>query len=243
MRKNRGRLPAAGNRSLKCNISFGLLIFVKNVTAVPVKKTQRRSFATTVFMKHAVILAHPNRNSFNGAIAACYAKAVSARGHTSQLRDLYEMNFDPCLKAAEIPGPQGFAPGRDVVAERDRLKDADVFAFVYPLWLNAQPAILKGYIERVFGMDFAYGRQGGGSVPLLTGRKIISFTSSGAPTDWVKQTGAWDAMRKLFDEHIAALCGFEIVDHIHFGGIVPGIRTDAVERCYETVRQSVERYF
>jgi NAD(P)H dehydrogenase (quinone) len=206
-------------------------------------KAQRRSFAATVFMKHAVILAHPKRNSFNSSIAACYAEAATARGHTSQLRDLYDMSFDPCLKAAEIPGPQGFVPGQDVIAERELLKDAGVFALVYPLWLNAQPAILKGYIERVFGMGFAYGRQGGGSVPLLAGRKMISFTSSGAPIEWVKRTGAWDAMRKLFDEHIAALCGFEIVDHIHFGGIVPGIRTDAVERCFETVRLSVKRYF
>lgn len=194
-------------------------------------------------MKHTIVLAHPKKGSFNAVIADAYAKAAAARGHACELRDLYEMGFDPCLTAAEIPGPQGFSPREDVIAERDRLKDTDVFVFVYPLWLNAQPAILKGYIERVFGMGFAYGRQGGGSIPLLTGRKMISFTSSGAPTEWVKQTGAWDAMRKLFDEHIAALCGFDVLDHVHFGGIVSGIRKDAVERCCETVSQVVARHF
>lgn len=194
-------------------------------------------------MKHAIILAHPRKDSFNATIADTYAKAAGARGQRCELRDLYGMQFDPCMPAAEIPGPQGFSPREDVVEERAKLASIDIFAFVYPLWLNAQPAILKGYVERVFGMGFAYGRQGGGSVPLLTGRKMISFTSSGAPTEWVKQTGAWEAIRKLYDEHIAALCGFEVLDHIHFGGILPGTRKDAVERCCETVRQSISRHF
>ena len=194
-------------------------------------------------MKHTILLAHPRKNSFTALVADTYAKATSARGHTCELRDLYEMGFDPCLTSAEIPGPQGFSPREDVIAERDRLQDTDVFAFIYPLWLNAQPAILKGYIERVFGIGFAYGRQGGASVPLLTGRKMISFTSSGAPTEWVKQTGAWEAIGKLFDDHIAALCGFEVLDHIHFGAIVPGIRKDAVEHCCEAVQRVVARHF
>lgn len=194
-------------------------------------------------MKHAIVLAHPKKDSFNATIADAYAKAIASRGHASQLRDLYEIGFDPCLTAAEIPGPQGFSPREDIIAERSLLGDTDVFAFIYPLWLNAQPAILKGYMERVFGMGFAYGRRGGGSVPLLAGRKMISFTSSGAPTEWIRQTGAWDAMRKLFDEHIAALCGFEIIDHIHFGGVVPGMRKDAVERCCENVKRAVDAHF
>lgn len=123
------------------------------------------------------------------------------------------------------------------------LADVQVFAFVYPLWLNTPPAILKGYWERVFGLGFAYGSRSGDNVPLLEGRKMVSFTSSGAPTEWVKSTGAWDAMRTLFDQHLAALCGLQIVDHIHFGGIVPGIRKDAVERQLETVASFVESHF
>ena len=194
-------------------------------------------------MKHAVIFAHPKKDSFTAAIAASYRNAAMLHGHDVIVRDLYDMKFNPCLATDEIPGPTGFLPRADIVMERHRLSEVDIFTFVYPLWLNAPPAILKGYMERIFGMGFAYGRKGGGNEPLLTGRKMLSFTSSGAPIDWVKKTGAWDAVRNLFDEHFAAVCGFKIVDHVHFGSIVPGIRQDVVERHCQTVRDTVSAHF
>lgn len=119
----------------------------------------------------------------------------------------------------------------------------NVFAFVYPFWLNTQPAMMKGYIERVFGLGFAYGVTGAGNVPLLRSRKMISFTSSGAPTDWVVSTGSFEAARKLFDEYFAAVCGLEVVDHVHFGGLVPGIRADVVSRHLDHVRDVVAKHF
>ncbi len=194
-------------------------------------------------MKHAVILAHPNPHSFNATIAGAYIKAAAARGHEARLHDLYAMDFDPRLKASEIPGAKGFAPGPDVLAERETLGPADVFVFVYPFWINAAPAILKGYMERVFGMGFAYRPGQGGIEPLLKGRKMLSFTSSGAPLDWVKQTGAWDAEKKLFDEHASLITGLTVLDHIHFGNVVPGMRADVVERHVAEVEKTVAKYF
>lgn len=194
-------------------------------------------------MKHAVIVAHPNPESFTLSVARTYCEAVTAKGHEPLLRDLYAMDFDPRLKADEIAGSKAFAPAEDVKAERERLKDVDVFAFIYPFWINAPPAILKGYIDRIFGMGFAYAPGKEGNKPQLAGRKMISFTSSGAPTEWVHRTGAWDAERTLFDQHIAALSGLSILDHVHFGGIVPGIRADVVERHFASVRATVAKYF
>jgi NAD(P)H dehydrogenase (quinone) len=194
-------------------------------------------------MKHAIVAAHPNAESFTISVARAYREAVAALGQTSVERDLYRMNFDPRLSAGEIPGAKGFAPRPDVEAERALLRDADVFAFVYPLWLNAPPAILKGYLERVFGYGFAYGRGGGGNAPLLAPRKMISFTSSGAPQEWIAQKGAWEAIRTLFDHHFADVCGLEVVDHIHFGRIAPGIREDVVARHLRVVRAAVSVHF
>ncbi|MGB8363432.1 MAG: NAD(P)H-dependent oxidoreductase [Rhizomicrobium sp.] len=194
-------------------------------------------------MKHAIIVAHPNPASFTLSVARAYEAAITAAGHSAVMRDLYAMQFDPRLAADEIPGAKGFAPHDDVKTERKLLFDVNVFAFVYPLWLNAPPAILKGYLDRVFGMGFAYGPVGGGTQQFLTGRTMISFTSSGAPEEWVKKTGAWDALRKLFDEHFAAVCGLDILDHVHFGGVVPGMRPDAVERLLEEMRAAVARHF
>ena len=193
-------------------------------------------------MKHAVIVAHPNASSFTMSVAKAYCEEVGRLGQSVLLRDLYRMNFAPCLEAGEIPKPAGFSPGQDVVAERELLATVNIFAFVYPLWMNAQPAMMKGYIDRVFGMGFAFGPGGiGGNVPLLKSRKMISFTSSGAPTHWVVSTGSWNAIQKLFDEHFAAVCGLELLGHVHFGDIKPLTRKDAVEKELMRVREEVRR--
>ncbi len=194
-------------------------------------------------MKHAVIVAHPNPDSFTASLAAAYREAGLAAGHEVLYRDLYAMGFDPRLSESEIPWSKQFALKDDVIAERGLLNDVDVFAFFYPIWLNAPPAILKGYLERIFGLGFAYRREGAGNAPLLKGRRMISFTASGAPTEWVIQSGAWAAMRTLFDSHFAAVCGLEVVDHLHFGGIHPGIRADSVEGDRDAVRTTFARHF
>jgi NAD(P)H dehydrogenase (quinone) len=194
-------------------------------------------------MKHAAVVAHPNQDSFVMTVAGAYRDAVLARKQDVVFKDLYREKFDPCLQADELPWASSFTTHSDVAAERDALRDAGVFALFYPLWLNAPPAMLKGYLERVFGFGFAYGRGRSGNEPLLRGRKLISFTSSGAPTEWVIQSGAWQAVRTLFDAHFAAVCGMEVVDHVHFGGIVPGTRAEMVAKHVETVRQKVAEHF
>ena len=194
-------------------------------------------------MKHALIVSHPNEKSFTLSMAAAYGEALQALGDEVLLRDLYSMGFDPRLAADEIPGPGGFTPHADVMEERALLQDVDAFAFFYPVWFNAPPAMLKGYIDRVFGMGFGYGMGPDGNAPLLTGKRMISFTSSGAPKSWLVETGAWDAMRKLFDEHVAGVCGLAVVDHLHFGAIAPNITADAVKSCASEVRAAAARHF
>lgn len=190
-------------------------------------------------MKHAVIVAHPNPASLVSSIAGGYADAVKSAGHTAILRDLYAIGFDPCLKREEIPRPEGFHAGAEIDAERTLLSDVDVFAFVYPIWFNAPPAILSGYLQRVFGMGFGYGPiQQGGNVPLLRGRKLISFSTSGAPKEWFESEGGWQALQNLFDKHFAAVCGMDVIGHTHFGGISVQMRKDAAHRILEDTKQA-----
>jgi NAD(P)H dehydrogenase (quinone) len=194
-------------------------------------------------MKHAIIVAHPNLDSFNLTMARAYQAAVERSGGQAVLRDLYRMGFDPRLADGEIPRPSGFAPAEDVKAERTLIGDAQVFTFVYPLWFNSPPAMLKGYIDRVFGMGFGFGPGADGNEPLLRGRMMLSITSSGAPKSWVVETGAWDAMRKLHDEHVGAVCGLAVVDHLHFGEIAAGITPEAIEACEDQVKTMFRSHF
>lgn len=194
-------------------------------------------------MKHVIILAHPSIHSFNGTLAAAYSTAAKLLADQVVLRDLYRLDFKPVLQASELPFGPDFHPGSDVVAERATIGDADAYVLIYPLWLNAPPAMMKGYLERVFGYGFAYGTEGRGSEPLLAGKRLISITTSGAPTHWVQETGAFDAIRALFDRHFAEVCGLTLVDHLHFGSIVPGIRDDAVQRMTNEVAGAVRKHF
>jgi NAD(P)H dehydrogenase (quinone) len=194
-------------------------------------------------MKHAVIVAHPNPQAYTHAVAGAYAKAVSALGDTAVLRDLYAMDFDPRLPACELPGAKDYAVRADVTAERAALADVDVFVLVYPFWFNAAPAILKGYLDRVFGLGFGYTPVFGGSEPALTGRRLLSLTSSGAPDRWVEETGALSALRQHFDGHLASVCGLSVLDHFHVGGIVPDITAEAVEAALAEVADIATRLF
>ncbi|HEX7759304.1 MAG TPA: NAD(P)H-dependent oxidoreductase [Caulobacteraceae bacterium] len=194
-------------------------------------------------MKHTIILAHPNPQSFNAAVARVYAETVRSFGAEAEVRDLYQMGFDPRLRADELPWAEDAHPRADVIAERERLADTRAFVFVYPLWFNAPPAILKGYVDRVFGMGFGYGPAAGGSEPLLRGRLLLSLTSSGAPDRWVEETGAVKALRHAFDDHVAEVCGLSVLDHVHFGGLTPGIRPDVIEGMLNQVGEVARRHF
>jgi NAD(P)H dehydrogenase (quinone) len=194
-------------------------------------------------MKHSVIVAHPSGSSFNISVARAYADAARVLGQEVVVRDLYRINFAPCLMEDELPFAPNHRPRHDVVAERLLLSGVQVFAFVYPFWFNAPPAILKGYIDRVFGAGFGYAPARAGSEPLLKHRKMITFSSSGAPDHWVVNTGAYEAARRIFDEHFSTVCGLQLLDHIHFGGIVGGIRSDAVAQKLAIVASTVARHF
>ena len=99
------------------------------------------------------------------------------------------------------------------------------------------------FMERVFGFGFAYGAEGRSYNPLLTGRKLISFSSSGAPADWLEQSGSLEAVRTLFDRYFAGLCGMTVLDHVHFGNITPGASAYFVQARLDDVGRVVNRHF
>lgn len=192
-------------------------------------------------VKHAVILAHPKAGSFCASIARTCVDALTARGDTATLHDLYAMDFDPRLKADEIPVDIGFKPAADVMAERARLADVDCFIFVYPFWFNAPPAILKGYVDRVFSMGFGYEPGFGGTEPLLSGKQLLSFSTSGAPDHWVNSTGSLKTLMAGFDLHVGAVCGLRVLDHVHFGGIVANLTEEAAQAMLKDVKTALTR--
>ena len=195
-------------------------------------------------MKHAIILAHPEPDSFNASVAKTYAQAIRVRGHDAIVRDLYAIGFDPCLKANERPDKPGQVIAPDVAAERALIADADVFVLIYPIWFGSTPAILKGYIERVFNQGFAFdGFQVGQMRPLLTGRRLLSFTSSGATNAWLDEAGLRLSLRYVIDGYLSRIFGLELIEHIHFPSFSPGLDERWVLENLALVRAKAAEHF
>jgi NAD(P)H dehydrogenase (quinone) len=203
-----------------------------------------RNRSEEIVVKHAVIVGHPRQDSFTMSVAQAYAAAAEGLGHDVVSRDLYRLAFDPCLKDGEIPRPAGFSAAEDVRIERGLIADADVFVLIYPLWFYLPPAVVVGYVQRIFGMGFGYGPvHAGGNQPLLAGRRLISFTSSGAPSDWVASEGAGAALSLLLDKHLAGVCGLTVLDHLHFGSVLNSSPAKQIEAHLADVSTAVRRLF
>jgi NAD(P)H dehydrogenase (quinone) len=123
-------------------------------------------------MKTLIIHAHPEQNSFCSALKDTAVKFFKEKGEV-MVSDLYRMNFNPIggvhdfkalqnnsyfkYQAEQVNAFQNNLFADDVQAEMDKFLAADLVIFNFPLWWFGLPAILKGWVDRVFAMGFAYG--------------------------------------------------------------------------------------
>jgi NAD(P)H dehydrogenase (quinone) len=105
------------------------------------------------------------------------------------------------------------------------------------------PAIMKGYIDRVFARGFAYESRQGVVHGLLTGRKCVIVTLSGSPLPVLAGTGRWDALTMLQDTHVFRAVGFELLEHVHFDHIEHGLPATAVNEHLARVRHCAHQHF
>lgn len=182
-------------------------------------------------VKHAVILAHPDPDSFNASIAEAYCWAVRDHGHVPVLRDLYALHFDPILRQDERPNREPFQPATDVEAELTAIDGASVFTLVYPIWFGTPPAMLKGYVERVLGAGVTpHEVRDRHWHPLLSGKRLLSFSTSAMSTPWLAGQDQSLALRTVFDDYLAHAFSMARPDHFHFGSISANLPPADVDR-------------
>ena len=164
-------------------------------------------------MKYLIVYAHPDPNSFNHAVLGAVERRLKETGCRYDVRDLYALGFDPVLAREELtPGGAKDATG-DAERERKHIAEADALIFIYPVWWFAMPAIMKGYVDRVFSEGFAFVSEGGRLRGLLGGKKAFIISTTGAPREILSRMGYLDAMSKTTDTGIFEFCGMEIVEH------------------------------
>lgn len=149
-------------------------------------------------MKALVLFAHPCPESFGAALHAQVVDTLRSRGWDVDDCDLNAEGFQPVLTEAERRGYHDEAaniePVRDYV---DRLRAAEALIFSFPVWNFGYPAILKGFLDRVFLPGVSFKLVDGKVEPNLTHiRKLAAITTYGGTR--LRAWGAGDPPRKHF---------------------------------------------
>ena len=167
-------------------------------------------------MKYLIVYAHPNPESFNHAVLERVEKVLEDAGQSYEVRDLYALKFNPALDRKDLDLLLEGKTEKKVEDEQRCIKESDVLIFIYPIWWFGMPAIMKGYIDRVFAQDFAFAIEGDRLTGLLKGKKVAIINTTGAPRDLLVRMGYEDAMEKTADIGIFEFCGMEVAAHKYF---------------------------
>ncbi|MEM9968346.1 MAG: NAD(P)H-dependent oxidoreductase [Pseudomonadota bacterium] len=178
------------------------------------------------------VLDHPNPASFSAAAAARFIAGVEAAGHTAELANLNAEGFDPRWTLADVEG----SPQADLEAERARIARADALCLVFPLFWWGMPAMMKGWVDRVWGWGWAYDQLDDREQSLQPKRPGVLLIPAGARSDEMEAEGYAAALETswmqgtfgyfgLAPRRIEFLCGSQ--------GSAPR-RAALLDRCYQT---------
>ena len=135
-------------------------------------------------MKVLVVYSHPRRHSFCGAVLDHFVSGLEEAGHQAEIADLHREGFDPRMSEADEPDWND--PDKrysDVVlAEQARIERNEALAFVFPVWWWSLPAMLKGWIDRVWNNGWAYGLH-----QLPHSRALLMATASASAATYQRQ--------------------------------------------------------
>ena len=184
-------------------------------------------------MKHLIIYSHPNLKSFNYAIAEFFSKTLEEGGHEIEIRDLYEMRFNPVLSANDFELMNKGMYADDVLKEQEFVRWADVITFIFPIWWNSAPAITRGYVDRVFSVGFAYTEDMKG---LLPEKKILIVCTLNAPEYVSEKTGAFKAMDFTLGQSLASFCGMTLIGQKYFSSVA-SVSNDERKQMLEEVKK------
>ncbi|MFQ6600704.1 NAD(P)H-dependent oxidoreductase [Flavobacterium sp. C3NV] len=167
-------------------------------------------------MKNLIVYAHPNSGSLNHFFKQTVLESLQESGEEIALRDLNELNFNPVLSLEDMNGQRMGKVADDVQTEQDFITWADRIIFIYPIWWTGMPAIMKGYIDRVFSYGFAYRYDQGVQKGLLTGKKTIIINSHGKSNAEYEAMGMDKALALTSDTGVFTYSGLEIQQHFYF---------------------------
>jgi len=171
-------------------------------------------------LRHLIIVAHPRAKSFNHSIVEAYTATLIEHGHRVACRDLYAIGFNPILSARDIAAIANGKPPKDIRSELKAMGAADAITLISPLWWSGFPAMLKGYVDRIFTAASTYLSKHKNARPSLSGKKGAIIMTSEASLGELKSSGTLRPLEKYHQE-MMEYCGAELVGQLYLGGIGP----------------------
>lgn len=165
-------------------------------------------------MHALIVVAHHDPQSLTHQLALQVAKGLEASsGSTWEIADLWAEGFEPRFGAADIAVHRTQAgPAADVVAEQARIDRADALVLVYPVYWWTMPALLKGWIDRVFANGWAFDYQAEAKlVKKLRHLRVHLVGVAGADAGTYVRHGYLDAMKTQIDHGIFDYCGARVL--------------------------------
>ena len=195
-------------------------------------------------MNILVVVAHPDAGSFNRAIADTVVRTARNNGHHVIFHDLYQEHFDPVLPGAEIQ--KNASVGGEIGRHCAELSSADGIVIVHPNWWGQPPAILKGWIDRVFRPGIAYEFNEGDSgegipIALLQAGTAIVFNTSNTPAE--RETDIFgDPLERLWKNCVFDLCGVKSFFRKTYSVVVTST-PEQREAWLGEIQAMIEQYF
>lgn len=170
-------------------------------------------------MNALIIYAHPEEKSFTYSLTKELEDSLKAKGHNTNIRDLYALSFNPVLSSKDLEMINKGCIPEDIKIEQEYITWADTLFFVFPTWWESMPAIMRGYIDRVFSYGFAYGGNENGDIGLLKGKKGVFIQGAGASKETFEATGLKNAIDIVHNTGILEFCGVEPAGHLIFNSV------------------------
>lgn len=171
-------------------------------------------------MKHLVLFCHPSQESFNHAVLEAYCSELKDNGHEVTVRNLYQSPLHPILTQEEYEEALKARYQPEVAQEQELISWCDCLTMIYPIWWGGMPALLKGYVDRVFSYGFAYELDGEEPIPRLAGKSAVSICTTGTPYKVYEKMGMHKAMDQTRNLSIFEFCGFTVKQSVYYGDVI-----------------------
>lgn len=190
-------------------------------------------------MKALIVYTHPRPASFNHAIYQKAKAALEDAGHDVRVRDLYSLNFKVTLDDEDLTQLESGNIPDDVKTEQEHIAWADLMVFVNPVWWQDRPALLKGWLDRVWADGFAYEIDESGPKGLLGGKKAVVFQTTGGSLDQDYATdGAKGAIVRSMRDGTLNFCAVEVLAYKTFYAVLTATQ-EAREAMLEEVTEVI----